>query len=229
MGGWVLRCALEGRGGKGGDREGNGEGEKYHPARPLLAGEVVFWQGWEKLGVRGGDRWPGPWIGPLGGRGETWRHELVARWNQLGAGNELIARGWSWETRWHVSGSGLHVAVVGAGGKGVTCLTTVRTEPNLEPTASFVEGEWPTRPTSTVQIHGDMLVWERGREELALGWGLGWERGLVRVWGRLVGLRGEGGARRVGFLLICSRLIMLYGNGGGDVSLKRGRYISPCY
>ena len=68
-----------------------------------------------------------------------------------------------------MSGSGLHVTVVGASGKGVACLTTVRTEPSLEPTASFVEGEWPTRPTSTVQIHGDMLVWERGRGELALG------------------------------------------------------------
>ena len=179
--------------------------------------------------MRGGDRCPGPWIGPVGERRETWSQELVARWDLLGAGNELIARGWSWETRCQVRGSGLHVAVVGAGGKGVACLTTVRTEPSLEPTASFVEGKWPTRPTSTVQIHGDMLVWERGREELALGWGLGWERWLVRVWGRLVGLRGKGGARRVGFLLICSRLIMLYGNGGGDVSLKRGRYISPCY
>ena len=86
----LLRCCLT---------EGDEGGENYHPTRPLLAREVVFWQGWEKLGVRGGDRCLGPWIGPLGGRKETWRQELVARWSQLGAGNELIARGGSWETR----------------------------------------------------------------------------------------------------------------------------------
>ena len=45
----------------------------------------------------------------------------------------------------------------------------------------------------------------------------------------LVGLRGEGKAERVRCVLICSRLIMLYGNGGGNVSLERGRDISPCY
>ena len=82
-----------------------------------------------------------------------------------------------------MSGSGLHVAVVGAGGKGVACLTAIRTKPSLEPTATFLEGEWPTRPASTVQFHGDMLVWERGREELALGKSLGWGRGLVMLLG----------------------------------------------
>ena len=41
-----------------------------------------------------------------------------------GAGSPLGSAG-SWETRCQVSGSGLHVAVVGAGGKGVVCLTTV--------------------------------------------------------------------------------------------------------
>ena len=99
----------------------------------------------------------------------------------------------------------------------------------MEPTATFLEGEWPTRPANTVQIHRDMLVRERGRGELALGRWLGWGKGLVMLLGRLVGLRGEGGAERVRFLLICSRLIVLYGDGGCNVSLKRGRNIPPCY
>ena len=52
-----------------------------------------------------------------------------------------------------MSGFGLHVAVVGASGKGVACLTTIRAETSLESTASFLEGERPTRPTSTVEIY----------------------------------------------------------------------------
>ena len=130
---------------------------------------------------------------------------------------DLVGGEWLWPAR-------------GCGwGKWQGCDQPDRTEPSLEPTASFLEGEWPTRPASTVQIHGDMLVWERGRGKLALGRWFGWGRELVRVWGRLLGLRGEGRAGRVRFLLICSRLIVLYGDGGGNVSLKRGRDIPPCY
>ena len=81
---------------------------------------------------------------------------------------------------------------------------------------------------STVEIHEDKLVRESGRGELELGTWLGWGRGLVRMWGRGEGQMGEGGARRVGFVLICSRLIVLDGDGGGNVSLKLGRDIPPC-
>ena len=79
-----------------------------------------------------------------------------------------------------MSGSGLHMAVVGAGGKGVACLTTVHAETSLEPTAAFLEGERPTRPTSTIQIHRNMLVGGRGRKGLArLGRFLVWVRELL--------------------------------------------------
>ena len=56
------------------------EGKDYHPARPLLAGRIVFWLkwGWGNVGIGKGDRCPGPWIGTLGG-GESWEGELVAK------------------------------------------------------------------------------------------------------------------------------------------------------
>ena len=75
-----------------------------------------------------------------------------------------------------MSGSGLHVAVVGSGGKGVACLARICAETSLGPTATFLEGERPTRPTSTIQIYRNMLVG-------------GWGRELVGVWGRLLGPR----------------------------------------
>ena len=70
----------EGRDDRGWGRGGEGEGEDYHPTRPLLAGGIVFWLdwGWGKGGIGRGDRCPGPWIGTRGG-GESSGGELVAK------------------------------------------------------------------------------------------------------------------------------------------------------
>ena len=109
------------QGDKGWDRErGWGEGE-YRPARPLLAGRSVFWEGGvSKLSVgsregRRGNRSPGS---------RVWAPE---------GGGERVTRGWE-----RVTGRGLECApglprsgCVGAGGKGMAQLATISAESSV--------------------------------------------------------------------------------------------------
>ena len=69
-----------------------------HPARPLLAGVVIFWRAGRlrEVGVRGGKRNPGTKERSLVRRQElvTSRHGLVACWGVKGVvGNELCRSG----------------------------------------------------------------------------------------------------------------------------------------
>ena len=162
--------------GRGGRAEGKGGVwglEDSHPARPLLAGSVVFWlAGWlGKLGVRGGKGHPGTREGSL-----VRRQELVASRHELVASRQGLVACWGVEGVLDLCRSGLHPRCSPcssrAGGDQVAWLATVAAQTSFRSATSFVEGEWASGTSSTIQVHGDMLG---GRGWLREAWGeKGW-------------------------------------------------------
>ena len=124
-----------------------------HPTKPPPAGLVVFWlAGWlSKLGVRGGEGYPGTRERSLVGRQElvASRHGLVACWGLEGVVGEDLCR------------SGLHprsnTCSGRTGGDLVTGLAAVAIETSVRSAPAFVEGEWASGTSSAIHIHGDML------------------------------------------------------------------------
>ena len=146
-----------------------------HPARPLLAGVVVFWQAGRlrEVSVRGGERDPRTRERALVGRQKlvASRHGLVAGWGVEGVVRNELCR------------SGLYPCASTCSsrtsGDQVTGLATITTETSVRSATAFLEGEWTPSTSSAIQIHGDML----GRG--------GWLRRAGKWKGGLFG--GEGG------------------------------------
>ena len=135
--------------GRGGNAEERGEEwglEDSHPARPLLAGVVVFrlagWLG--KLGVRGGEGYPRTREWFLVGRQElvASKHGLVSCWRVEG----VLVKG--------LCKSGLHARSSPCsnrpGGDQVAGLAAIAAHTSFKSLTSFVEGEWASGTSSAI-------------------------------------------------------------------------------
>ena len=117
-----------------------------HPARPLLAGVVVFWRAGRlrEVGVRGGKGNPGTREGPLVRRQKlvVSRHGLVACWRvKGGVGSELCRSGLDPHANTCISWTG---------GNEMTRLATIAAKTSIRSATTFLEGEWASGTSGSI-------------------------------------------------------------------------------